>query len=32
MIAMPHDRTGSFDVERVRADFPLLARRCTTSR
>jgi cysteine desulfurase/selenocysteine lyase len=27
MNAMPHDRTGRFDVERVRADFPLLARK-----
>jgi cysteine desulfurase/selenocysteine lyase len=27
MNAMPHDRAGRFDVERVRADFPLLARK-----
>ena len=26
MNAMPHDRPGSFDAERIRADFPLLAR------
>lgn len=27
MNAMPYDRAGRFDVERVRADFPLLARK-----